>query len=238
MWFNVQPSTPNIPGYYAVATSQHATGPYTITHENIQVAKQLNGDFNLFVDPNDASETAYIVYNSDENGAICGGCKIPPCDCGFQMSVEKLSDDYQSSTLINSGWIGAATVEAPAMFERKGIYYLLFDRLSCFGPQGSGAVVYTSQNPMGPYAAQNNINRYGPFRESQLGFIIVPAQQTYIAQVNDTYIWQGDMWNSYVDPSNGQNVKAYDYQPWLPLEFSADGNISKLSWQDTWELTE
>jgi len=88
------------------------------------------------------------------------------------------------------------------------VYYLLFDRLSCFGPQGSGAVVYTSSRPMGaarqpcqltancrgrvlpagPYAAQNNINRNGPFRQSQLGFIIIPAQQTYVVQVGETFV--------------------------------------------------
>lgn len=54
--------------------------------------------------------------------------------------------------------------------------------------------------------------RYGPFRESQLGFIIVAAQQTYVAEVNGTFVWQGDMWDSYTDPDNGQNIKAYDYQ--------------------------
>ena len=37
--------------------------------------------------------------------------------------------------------------------------------------------------PLGPYTARGNINRYGPFRESQLGFIIVPGQQTFVAQV-------------------------------------------------------
>jgi hypothetical protein len=78
--------------------------------------------------------------------------------------------------------------------------------------------------------------RYGPYRESQLGFIIVAAQQTYVAEVNGTFIWQGDMWDSYTDPNNGQNVKAYDYQVWLPLVFSDDGNISKLVWQDEWTL--
>ena len=74
----------------------------------------LNGDFNLFVDDG----TGYIVYNSDENGALCGACHIPPCDCGFQMSVEKLAPDFKSSALENSGFIGAPTVEAPAMFKR------------------------------------------------------------------------------------------------------------------------
>ena len=235
LWFNFQTPTPNVPGYYTVATAAQPWGPFTIVKENVPVKNPLNGDFNLFKDDDG---TGYIVYNSDVNGgSSCGACHIPPCDCGFQMSVEILSDDYTSSTLKNSGWIGAPTVEAPAMFKRKGVYYLLFDRLSCFGPQGSGAVVYTSTKPMGPYTAQNNINRNGPFRESQLGFIIVPAQQTFIAQISkDQFVWQGDMWNSYIDPKTRRNVKAFDYQAWLPLEFTKNGNISKLVWQDTWAI--
>ena len=34
------------------------------------------------------------------------------------MSVEKLAPDFKSSALENSGFIGAPTVEAPAMFKR------------------------------------------------------------------------------------------------------------------------
>jgi hypothetical protein len=233
MWFNFQPPTPNVPGSYTVATSKNMIGPFSILKEKVDVAKKLNGDFALFED-DDGS--AYIAYNSDENGHNCAACHIPPCDCGFQMSVERLNGDYTGSTMVNSGWIGEATVEAPAMFKRKGVYYLLFDRLSCFGPQGSGAVVYTAPRPMGPYTARNNINRNGPFRPSQLGFIIIPAQQGFIAKVGDAYVWQGDMWNSYTDPVTHRNVKAYDYQPWLPLQFESDGNISKLVWQDEWSL--
>jgi hypothetical protein len=90
LWYNYQPPTPNIPGYYNVATSQTIAGPYSIVKDNVPVSHKLNGDFNLFVDQDDV---AYIVYNSDENGHLCGACHIPPCDCGFQMSVEKLSAD-------------------------------------------------------------------------------------------------------------------------------------------------
>lgn len=182
MWFNYQPPTPNIPGYYVVARSKTIGGPYAIVERQVNVSHALNGDFNLFVDEKDGA--GYIVYNSDENGHLCGACHIPPCDCGFQMSVERLAPHFRSTVpSSNSGWIGAPTVEAPAMFSRNGWYYLLFDRLSCFGPQGSGAVVYTARSPLGPYTARGNINRYGPFRESQLGFIIVPGQQTFVAQV-------------------------------------------------------
>ena len=88
--------------------------------------------------------------------------------------------------------------------------------------------------PAGPYAAQNNINRNGPFRQSQLGFIIIPAQQTYVVQLGETFVCtppttaassslgltrvdsgmvagMGDMWNSYTN-AEGRNVKAWDYQ--------------------------
>ena len=145
--------------------------------------------------------------NSDKHGDTCAACHIPPCDCGFQMSVERLNPGYTSSSLENSGWIGVPRVEAPAMFKRGAIYYLLFDRLSCFGPQGSGAVVYTATSPLGPYAAQGNINRHGPFRPYQLGFIIVPGQQTYVAEVDGTFVWMADLWDSYTDEPSGKNVK-------------------------------
>eukprot|EP00039_Didymoeca_costata_P031353 m.34323 g.34323 ORF g.34323 m.34323 type:complete len:380 (+) comp8707_c0_seq2:61-1200(+) len=234
LWFNFQTPKPNIPGYYTVATSESIAGPYKIYQEQVNVSRALKGDFNLFKDDDG---TAYIIYNSDINGHLCVACHIPPCDCGFQMSVEMLSPDYKSSTMENSGWIGAPTVEAPIMFKRQGIYYLLFDRLSCFGPQGSGSVVYTGSTPLGKYTAQNNINRYGPFRESQLSFIIVSAQQAYVTQIGELFIWIGDMWDSYVEPGTGRNVKAYDYQVWLPLQFDNTGNISKLVWQDEWLAT-
>ena len=85
----------------------------------MNVSHALNGDFNLFVDEHDGK--GYIVYNSDENGHLCGACHIPPCDCGFQMSVERLAPDFRSTVpSSNSGWIGAPTVEAPAMFSSLG----------------------------------------------------------------------------------------------------------------------
>ena len=43
---------------------------------------------------------------------------------GASKGVERLSEDLTSSSMVNSGWIGESTVEAPAMFKRKGVYYL------------------------------------------------------------------------------------------------------------------
>ena len=62
------------------------------------------------------------------------------------------------------------------------------------------------------------------------------TRSRYVAKIGETWVWQGDLWNSYTD-ANGRNVKAFDYQAWVPMEFQADGNISKLVWQDEWSLT-
>ena len=39
--------------------------------------------------------------------------------------------------------------------------------------------------------------------------------------MGEKYIWQGDLWDSYLDPVTKRNVKAYDYQVWLPMHFAA-----------------
>ena len=38
MWFNYQPPTPNIPGWYTVATATRPEGPYTIVEEKVNVS--------------------------------------------------------------------------------------------------------------------------------------------------------------------------------------------------------
>lgn len=71
----------------------------------------------VFVDPKDGA--AYLLYGAN-----------------FYMSIEKLTDDYVYSTGQNAscgGDFGGTVfpeyfVEAPVMFERKGIYYALFGR--------------------------------------------------------------------------------------------------------------
>ena len=102
------------------------------------IAKGL-GDLSLFVD-DDAQ--AYLVYTTIADHVI---------------TVEKLADDYLSSTLTNSGAI-LPSAEACSMFKRNGVYYVLSDKMCQFCPEGSGARVYMATNPLGPYAYTNNIN--------------------------------------------------------------------------------
>lgn len=141
LWYNWYPKLWN--GKFGVAVSDYPQGPFEIVNTDVQVSHSALGvgDFGLFVDDD---KTAYIVYNTIS---------------GHQNSVERLSDDYLSSSLENGGFI-AKGCEAGAIFKRKNLYYLLTDFTCCFCMQGSGAQVYVSDDPLKGYQLRNNINRF------------------------------------------------------------------------------
>ena len=131
LWYNWYPTLWN--GQYAVAVSDMPQGPFTIHEPNVKVKEPKPGDLGLFVDDDGSG---YLIYTSiGRNHGI---------------SIEKLADDYLSSTRENSG-ILAQGCEACALFRRNKTYYALFDGCCCFCAQGSGARVYTAKSPLGPY---------------------------------------------------------------------------------------
>jgi beta-xylosidase len=210
LWYNWYPTLWD--GQYAVAVSDIPQGPFTIRDADVRVKEAKPGDLGLFVDDDG---TGYLIYTSIAR------------DHG--ISIERLADDYLSSTRENSG-ILAQGCEACAMFRREKTYYALFDDCCCFCAQGSGARVYTAKSPLGPYTQRGNINRH------EKGKIIVAAQQTHIAKVptahGTEYIWMGDRWQSTPD-----KVKGHDFQFWSsPLRFDGEGNIAKLVWEDEWSI--
>ena len=191
-------------GQYGVATSDTPQGPFVIQNPNVAVKWQRPGDHNLMVDDDGL---AYLIYTSIEKK--------------HSLSIEKLSPDYLSSTLESSGFL-AEGCEATALFKRQNRYYALFDKTCCFCPEGTGARVYVADKPLGPYTLRGNINR------DASGKPIIPAQQTYVAQLPTprglVYLWMGDRWGSRPD-----GIKGHDFQYWSrPLEFTEDGNIRPL----------
>ncbi|NAS10539.1 family 43 glycosylhydrolase [Poritiphilus flavus] len=141
LWYNWYPQLWN--GQFGVALSDTPEGPFTIIKDNVKMARsELGlGDFGLFVDDDNI---AYISYNTINN---------------HQVSIEKLSADYLSSTMENGGVI-SEHMEAGSQFKRNGKYYLLTDYTCCFCNYGSGARVYISDNPLTGYTLTTNINRY------------------------------------------------------------------------------
>jgi hypothetical protein len=106
----------------------------------------------------------------------------------------------------------------------------MVDTCCCFCPSGSGARVFTSARPLGPFIERANINR-----QSGSGSPIVTAQQTWVGQIPTTqgtaYIWLGDRWGSRPDGING-----HDFQFWsAPLKFDGEGNILPIGSVPSWQ---
>lgn len=121
---------------YAVAISPDPAGPFKTVYNTVNVAGPGRiGDYDLFVDDDG---TAYHVRTG--------------------LVIEKLTANYTSGTgevynLTNLG------VEGPAMFKRKGVYYITVGVGCCACLGGSNVVVYKSDSPLGPYTLIG-INNY------------------------------------------------------------------------------
>ncbi len=194
-------------GQLGVAVSDTPEGPFTLANPNVQVSQASSqpGDGSPFVD---ADGTGYFIYT------VIGQ--------DHAIRVEQLTRDYMGSTGRTSEVL-ARGCEAPVLFRRDHTYYALFDTCCCFCPAGSGARVFTSSSPLGPYTERGNINR-----QTGSGVPMIAAQQTWVAQVPSdhgiAYLWMGDGWGSRPD-----GVKGHDFQFWSkPLRFLEDGSVRRL----------
>ena len=95
-----------------------------------------SGDFDVFVDDDG---TGYIVYSQN-----------------YYMSIEQLTPDFYYSTG-KSYMFEEYFVEAPIFLKRNNIYYVFFGWCCCYCMQGSGVLVHTANQPMGPYTLQVSI---------------------------------------------------------------------------------
>lgn len=232
LWYNADDE-------YGVAVSRRPRGPFRIVNPDVRLkySKRGVGDFGLFVDSDGAAYIAYVsfVRNPLESHPVASPQH-------HRISVERLAPDYLSSTYRNGGFV-AGNVESPALFSRAGVYYLLFDNTCAFCKTGSGARVYVSNAPLGPYTYQGNINirsnssakgRSWTVPGTGRNDTILSAQQTDVAKIptanGPLYMWMGDRWGSTPD-----GIKGHDFQVWVPLRFR---NQTLLPLEDvvTWKI--
>jgi hypothetical protein len=220
LWYNWYPVLWE--GQFASAVADSPAGPFTIVEPRIALCGDTPGDHNLFVDDDGIG---YVVYTN-----IKGDGAAPSSgENRHAMSVERLTDDYTRSAKVRSEILDRK-VEAPAMFKRNGLYYILFGQTCCFCPEGADARVFVSENPLGPYRRVGDINRDSTDR------IIIPGQQTDVAIVptidGPVHLWMADLWGSRAD-----GIKGHDLQFWSsPLKFAPDGSIGRLARVDQFDL--
>jgi len=215
LWYNWYSNRKQWDGRAGVAVSDTPVGPFTIVNPDVKVAgaDSFIGDGSLFVDDDG---TGYFIFT------IMGK--------GYWVCVERLTPDYLGVTGETSEVL-ATGCEAPVLFRRQNLYYVLTDAVCPACPQGSGAQVLTASGALGPYHVRSNINR-----QSGKGAPIVPAQGTWVAKIpardGPVFMWMADRWQSSPD-----GIKGHDFQFWAPLQFNLEGDLLPIATNAQWQIS-
>ena len=164
---------------------------------------QMARDMTVFVDQDGK---AYHIFSSEEN---------------FTLHLAELSADYLSHTgKFIRIYIGQQT-EAPAIFKRNGIYYMIGS--GCTGWAPNAARWFQSKSIWGPWIFMGNPCQGAG---SKLTF---GGQSTFVLPLSgkkDGFIFIADQWN----PKNAIDGRYL----WLPIDFQ--GDQLKINWLDQWSL--
>lgn len=169
-----------------VAISDSPAGPYSYVG-SVRPNGQMARDLTVF---QDEDGKAYLVYSSEQNRT---------------MQICQLSNDYLSPTQKYSRVLIGLKREAPALFKKNGIYYLITS--ACTGWAPNAAMYATSFNVFGPYKVRGNPCQ-GPGAATTFG-----AQSTFVFAIQNKpgqFIFMADRWNK-------RDLPKSDYL-WLPLK--------------------
>ncbi|WP_030267186.1 RICIN domain-containing protein [Streptomyces sp. NRRL B-24484] len=171
----------------AVAVSDTIDGNYT-WQSSFRPLGEMSRDITTFVD---TDGTGYMISASNNNA---------------DLHIYRLTADYTGiSAQVQSLWNGQYR-EAPAMFKRNGVYFLLTSGATGWWPNQQKYATATSiSGPWTALADAGDRTAYG----SQTAFVL-PVQGT----AGTSYLYMGDRWGDSI----GGKVKDSQYV-WLPLSF-------------------
>lgn len=165
---------------------------------------QMARDMTVYVDDDGK---AYHIFSSEEN---------------FTLHIAELSPDYTSHTgKFTRVYIGKQT-EAPAVFKKDGIYYMIGS--GCTGWDPNAARWFKSKSIFGPWSYEGN-----PCKGEGAN-LTYGGQSTYILPApgkKDAFIFMADKWT----PKNAIDGRYL----WLPIQFN-DGK-PEIHWMDNWDFS-
>ncbi|MFI6931051.1 RICIN domain-containing protein [Streptomyces sp. NPDC050287] len=198
MWMHKENGTDYTQARAAVATSDTVDGAYTYQGSFRPPTGTTSRDMTLFKDDDG---TAYQITSAAGNA---------------DLQIFKLTADYTGyDSLAANPWPGTYR-EAPALFKRKGVYFMLTSGNSGWNPNQQKYATATSIT--GPWTTMTDVGdatAYG----SQTTFVL-PVQGTS----STSYLYMGDRWGN----SMGGTVNDSQYI-WLPLTFPTNTTMD-LPW--------
>lgn len=168
---------------------------------------QMSRDMTLYVDDDGK---AYHIYSSEEN---------------LTLHIAELTDDYQGHTGKYIRIFPTGHNEAPAIFKKDGIYWMITS--GCTGWDPNEARMFSAASIWGPWTPHPNPCR-GENAELTFG-----GQSTYILkrpqESKDQYIFMADVWRPEY-PIDARYI-------WLPIQFDSDG-VPVIEWENEWGTDE
>ncbi|RPE28553.1 RICIN domain-containing protein [Kitasatospora cineracea] len=187
MWMHKESATDYGEARAAVAVSSTVDGNYS-WRGSFRPLGEMSRDITTFVDDDG---TAYMVSAANENR---------------DLHVYRLTADYTGiDAQVQSLWNGSSR-EAPALFKRGGVYFLLTSGATGWTPNQQ--MYGTATSVTGSWSGLTNIGdglTYG----SQTAYVL-PVQGTS----GTGYLYMGDRWGNWT----GGTVNDSQYV-WLPLTF-------------------
>ena len=164
---------------------------------------QMARDMQLFVDDNGK---AYHIYSSEDN---------------LTLQIAELSDDYLSHTGKYIRIFPGGHNEAPAIFKKDGIYWMITS--GCTGWEPNKARLLTATSILGEWKQLPN-PCVGENADKTFG-----GQSTYVLPLQGTekqFIFMADSWR----PESLADSRYI----WLPVRFDEKG-IPFIEWVDRWK---
>ena len=197
MWMHKENGSDYGEARAAVATSSTIDGAYTY-RGSFRPLNFMSRDITLF---RDDDGTAYMISAANENA---------------DLHVYRLSADYLSvSSRVQLLWAGSWR-EAPAMFKRNGVYFLLTSGATGWGPNQQKYA--TASSVTGSWTALANVGDGTAFNSQTASVLAIAGSQT------TSYLYLGDRWAG----AWGGAVNDSQYV-WLPLQFPSSTSLT-MSW--------
>ncbi|MEU7880052.1 RICIN domain-containing protein [Microbispora bryophytorum] len=197
MWMHKENGSDYGEARAAVASSATVDGDYTYHGSFRPLGQYMSRDITLFND----NGTAYMISAADEN---------------YDLHIYRLTPDYLNvSTLVGNFWNDAHR-EAPAMFKRGSVYFLLTSAATGWNP--NQARYATAPSVSGPWTGWTDVGDGTTFN-SQPAFVL-PVQ----GSSTTSYLYMGDRWAG----AWGGRVNDSQYV-WLPITFPSATSMS-LTW--------
>lgn len=155
----------------------------------------------------DEDGTAYHLHSAESNSTL---------------HISVLSPDFLKMSEVYARAFPCRWMEAPAVFKRKELYYLIASGCTGWNPNAARSAV--AEKLLGPWKELENPAE-GPGADLTFG-----AQSTYILPVPgkpDCFIFMADIWR----PENAIDGRYV----WLPIVFQRDQ--PKIQWLEEWDLS-